>query len=191
MLDTQAFLYAVAIYVIGLGMLFWNYGTFTATIVKWSRPPIKSAKNKKITQPPLSISEKLKCYIPGYQAVLVRKSLYKKSGIFGPLMIIAVAGIVLNLINKFLLGISPMVMLVMSIIMYICTVLFIALYGIITADCAKMYGFSVLTIILCFLIPYLWCWYLHNNVPNIMRKMYKEDTFHEHTGDTVVKQRNN
>lgn len=191
MSDTQALLYAIGIYVVFLLVIFWNYGQFTKTIVRWSRKPIKVKNSNKLKQPPLTIGEALKCYIPYYQACLVRKSLYRTAGIFPIIAIISAVGIILNIVNKFVYAINGYVMFIMSIVMIVCTILFWLLYAIITADCAKMYGFSWFVIIMCFVFPHLACTYLHNNVPTKMRAIHKEEVFSEHNGNTVIKQRHN
>ena len=75
MSDTNALLYAIGVYVAFLGILFWNYGQFAATVVRWSQPPIRKKNSNKITQPKLPLGTRLKCYIPIYQACIVRKTL--------------------------------------------------------------------------------------------------------------------
>lgn len=191
MSDNMALLYAVGLYVVGIGLLIANYGSFAATVVRWSKKPLIKPGTNKIKQPSLTPKEVICCYIPLYQACVVRKALYKKSGIFGPLSVIAGIGIVGNLINKFLLPINGYVMFVFSIIMIISLVIFFIVYAVITANCASVYGFSYFMIVLCFLLPHWLCWYLHNNIPNKMRKVYKEEIFDEHRGDTVIRQRFN
>ena len=190
MTDTQALLYAIGIFVVGLGCMFWNYGTFAITVVRWSKKPIVAKGTKKLKQPPLPFKERALCYLPGFQAYMVRKALYRSGGALSVILLIACIGIILNLINKFLLPINGYVMFFMNIAMYLCVFLFWLMHAIITADCAHIYGFSWFTIILCFLLPHLFCWYLHNNIPDKMRQIHKEEVFHEHHGDTVIKQRN-
>lgn len=192
MSDTVAFLYAIGIYVICLGLIFSNYGSFAVTVVRWAKKPIVAKNSMKIKQPPISFGEVIKCYIPIYQACLVRKTLYHHSSIaFNIIGIASAVGIVGNLINKFVFSINSYVMLAFNVIMLLALLLFYVLYAIITADCAHMYGFSWLCIILCFLIPHIACWYLRNNIPRKMRALHKEEIFHEHSGDTVIRQKHN
>ena len=191
MSDTQALLYAIGIYLVGFGALFWNYGMFASVVVRWSKKPKVKPGTSKIKQPPLTAKETILSYIPGYQACLVRKSLYRKSGVLGVLMIISIVGMLLNLLNKFVLPINGYVMFFMNIFMFACLLLFYLTYAIITADCAHMYGFGWFTIILCFLLPHLFCWYLKNNIPSKMRQLHKEEIFREHHGDTVIKSKRN
>ncbi len=189
MSDTAALLYAVGVYVLCLALMFINYGSFTVTVVRWAKDPIVKKGTMKIMQPPMSKSETLKCYIPVYQACLVRKTLYRHIGVvFTVMAIFSSAGIVGNLFNKFVWAINSYVMFAFNIIMLLSLLLFCLLYGIITADCAHLYGFSWLVIILCFIMPHVFCWYLHNNIPSKMRALHKENIFHEHRGNTVIKQ---
>lgn len=190
MSDTQSLIYAIGIYVVFFVMIFIHYGSFAAIVLQWSRPPIKN-KNHKLVQEPLTGSELIKCYIPLYQVIVVRKALYKSAGPFGVLSIISITGVVLNLINKFLLPINSYVMLVMNFVMIICTLLFIFVYGFVTADCARMYNFSFVIVLLNAIAPCVFCFWLKNNIPDTMRNVYKEETFSEHHGDTVIKQKHN
>lgn len=171
--------------------IFGNYGAFACTTVRWAKPPIRVKNSKKIKQPPISTKERILCYVPLAQACMVRKALYKKSTAFNVLAIISGVLMGFNLFNKFIWAINSYVMFFASIGMYIGLILYIIVYGVITADCARIYGFSWLTVILCFIAPQLACWYLNNNIPSKMRAIHKEETFHEHTGDTVIKSRNN
>lgn len=79
-----------------------------------------------------------------------------------------------------------MVMFVAHILFYIGFLASWIMYGIITADCARLYDFGKLTIVLNFLLPHLFCFYIKNNVPHIMLDMRKEKTF-EQSSDTVIK----
>lgn len=191
MLDTQSLFYAIGIYLLFFVLIFANYGQFASTVLRWSKKPVVDKKNGKLKQPPLTFEEKLPCYVPFLQACIVRKSLYRTSGVFKIIMIISAIGIGGNLFNKFVFAINSYVMFAFNIIMIFSVLLFWVGYGLITADCAKMFGFSWLTIILCFIAPWLFCWYLNNNIADKMRALHKEATFDEHNGNTVIKQRNN
>ena len=184
-------LYAIGIIVVGLGSLFVNYGSFTKTVVRWAKPPVRSKKSNKLKQPPLSMKETLLCYLPFYQVCYTRKSLYKSYGFTKIMAIISMTCIGCNLFNKFVFAVNGYVMFFFNIAMYIGVILCWLLYAIVTADCAHMYGFSWFTILLCFLFPHLFCWYLHNNIPTKMRQIHREETFSEHNGNTVIKQRPN
>lgn len=174
-------------------MLYGNYGAFACMVKKWSRKPIKKKVHDKyvLVTPELTLSEKLGCFVPLYQSIIVRESLYYGAGPFGIMSIVSAVLIILRLLNVFVLTINSYVMFFTAIGMWIGFALHLLVYSIITADCAKMYGFSMLTVILCFLFPYWACWYIKNNVPTKMRDMYKEETFSEHKSDTVIKQKHN
>lgn len=191
MSDQQAMLYAIGIIIIGFGAMFWNYGIFAVTTVRWSHKPIVDKVTKRMKAPKLAAKEAILCYIPGVQLVMVCKALYKKTTIMLPIQIIAWAGVVLNILHKYLFPINWQVMFIFNIIMWLCTLTIYLSYSVITVKCAYMYGFSWFSMLLCFVFPFLWCWWLHNNVPTKMRQLYKEDTFSEHHGDTIIKQRAN
>lgn len=187
MTDSQALLYAVAIYIFGFIMLFGNYGSFTRVTLRWTKKPKKVGN--KLVQPKLSVGETIKCYIPMYQVYAVRKALYKRATVTMVLMIVSSVFIIANLLNKFVYAINSYVMFYCSIAMFIGVILLYFTYAFVTADCAKMYGFSWFTILLCFLFPHLFCWYLTNNIPRHMKQVYKEEVFNERNGGTVIRQK--
>jgi hypothetical protein len=188
--DTTALFYAIGIYLVFLFAIFWNYGMFTSTMLLWTRK-IDAIQHSKKPIKKLSTGDKLKCYIPFYQACLVHKSVYRSYGPFQIMSIFSAVGILWNLFNKFVYAINGYVMFFSSILMIICLIMFFLVYAIITADIARMYGFSWFTVALCFLFPHLACTYLHNNIPTKMKAMVKEETFSEHNGNTYIKQRHN
>lgn len=190
MSDTSAMLLLTLLYIGSFVLIFYNYGTFAATVLRWSKPPVKN-KNKKLTQPKLDGSELVKCYIPIYQVSVVREALYHTSGPLPALSIISLVGITANLINKFLLPINSYVMLVCSIVMIISLILTFIIYAFVTVDCARMYSFSFTTLVLCTIAPCIFCYYVKTKIPAKMMKIHKEETFDEHHGDTVIKQRYN
>jgi len=190
-MEIKDFYYAIGIYLFFFLLIFSNYGQFATSVARWSLKPIVDKNKKKYVQPKLPFKEVLKCYIPFYQVCVVRKSLYRTSGIFKVLCWISALGILGNLFNKFIYAGNSYIMFIFNIIMFISVLLFWLSYGIVTADCAKMFGFSVLTIMLCFIAPWLFCWYLNNNIADKMRALHKEATFDEHNGNTIIKQRNN
>lgn len=183
------FLYSVGIILIFLVLLFWNYGTFACTVVRWCKP-LDVKKGKPIKRPPLSAGEAVMCYIPLFQVCMVRKSLYGSYGFSLPLCITSGTFIILRLVNAFLIPINSYVMLVTTFMMWIGLILYFLLYGIVTFQCARMYEFSMLTCILCFLFAQLVCMFLRDKIADKMRDMHKEATFDEHHGDTVIKSRN-
>lgn len=170
-------------------ILYWCYGMFATTVVRWSKKPKKN-KRGKMTQPPLTFVEALPCYLPWIQVCRVRKALYRSNGPFGILCGISAALVLLRIVNLFI-PISSYVMFATAIGMYIGIILHLLVYGIVTADAAKLYGFSWLTIILCFIGPYFMGFFLKSMIPNKMEEFHKEDTFHEHKQDTYIKQRPN
>lgn len=191
MSDMQGFAYAVAIYVLFLFMLFWNYGQFTIIVVRWSKEPTIDRKNNKIRQPSLSLKEVALCYIPFYQCFLVRKTLHRVGGIYGGLVATSAMGIIWNLFNKFVIPINGYVMFVSSIIMFISVFLFWLSYALVTFDCARMYSASTLVCILCLLLPHLFCVCLQTSIPKKMRALHKEEIFNGNNGDTVIKRKYN
>ena len=191
MSDTTALFYSISIYVLFFGIIFWNYGQFTKVVLRWTKKPIKKKGSNVLTQPKLPLKDSLKCYIPYYQVCIVCKSLYGTSRLCAVFSIISAAGIIINLFNKFVYAINGYVMLFTSIFMMVAIVMFLLIYGIVTANCARLYGFGIFSIILCFLFPHICCFYLTNNIPDKMRALHKEEIFREHTGDTVIKQRHN
>ena len=187
--DTVSLLYAAGIYVACFSLMFINYGSFAVTVVRWAKDPIVKKGTTKIMQPPMGICETLKCYIPMYQTCIVRKTLYGRIGVpLGIMSVFSIVGIVANLFNKFVWAIKSYVMLVCNIVMLIALLLFYLTYAIITADCAHLYGFSWMCIVMCFLLPHVSCWYLHNNIPRKMRAVHKEAIFNGRGSNTVIKQ---
>lgn len=188
--DNISLLYAVGIYVVCLALMFINYGSFASTVVRWSKEPVIKKGTMKISQPTMSFKESLKCYAPAYQVYIVRKTLYNRVSI--PMAVIiysSVIGIILNIVNKFLFTINSYVMFAFNIVMLVSILLFYVSYAVVTADCAHMYGFGWLCVVLCFLFPHISCWYLHNNIPRKMRALHHERIFHEHSKDTVIRQK--
>lgn len=181
--------YILGIYILFFILLFGNYGGFAVTVRRWAKSPDMEPGDTKVKQPEMSVSEIIPCYIPFYQACIVRRTLYGSclgTAIFCILSFLGIAG---NLVNKFLFPINGYVMFVFNIVMLVSVVMFILIYSIVTADCARTYNFNWFNIILCFILPHLWCWYLRNNIPNKMRAMYKEDVFNEHQTEVIIRQK--
>ena len=180
----------VGLFFIFFFLIFGNYGMFTSTVLKWSKKPRKGKKGK-LTTPKLTTGETVSCFVPFLQVYIVRKALYRKAPVVGTFIGIAALLIIVRLINALLLPINSYVMLYTAIGVWIGLFLTLLIYGFVTADCTKMYGFGWLCIILSFLFPFVVCWYPKNIIPKKMFDMYKEDTFSEHKSDTVIKQRRN
>lgn len=184
MFSTAALFFIVIIYV------FYNYGNFAKTVVCWSKAPVRN-KNGKLIQPKCTTSELVKCYIPIFQVCQVREALYREARVCNVFAIISSVGILVNLFNKFIFAINPLVMLICNVVMLISTAIVILLYGIVTADCARMYGAGWLACVLHFCFSVLSCMFIKNQIPDKMRALHKEDTFSEHNGDTVIKSKHN
>lgn len=184
-------LYAIGIFICFFALLVYNYGNFAVVAVKWAKKPrFVKRKGKRVVLPgKISAGEAIRCYIPIFQAAAVRNALYKSYGPFAVMSIISVVTIVLRLLMTFVIGGTPLLQLISIFAFYIGLILMFLTYGIITADCAKMYGFSIPCVILQFLFPCVACFWLQNNIATVMREMHKEETFDEHNADTVVKQR--
>lgn len=181
-------LYAVGIILVFLGLLFWNYGGFTVTVVRWCKP-LNVKKGKPIKRPTLSGGEIAKCYIPLYQACAVHKALHGSYGWTLPVCIISSACIIIRLLNAFLIPINSYVMLVTTFMMWIGLILYMLLYSIVTFNTARMYEFGTVYSVLVLLLPQVLCNKMSNNIADKMRDMHKEEIFDEHNGDTVIKSR--
>ena len=184
-------LYAISIFILFFALLVYNYGNFAMVVCKWSKKPrFVKRKGKKVVLPGnLTPNEAIKCYIPFYQAAVVRRALYKSYGPFLVTSIIAAVTIILRILMTFFIGGTALLQLISIYLFLAGIVLTILTYGFITADCAKMYGFSFFTIILNFIAPCVFCFWLQNNIADAMRNLHKEETFNEHNDDTVIKQR--
>ena len=189
----SSFLYAIGIFVLFFIMLYGNYGRFATCVIKYSKKPVKRKVKGKVvmTQPKVSLSEQIPCYIPIWQLVVVRRTLYGYSGVFAPLSIVSIILMLFNIFISFVMPINGYVMLVAHLCMYIGIVINIVLYAIVTADCAKMYGFGNLCVLLNVIIPHLACTWMINNIPHIMSDMRKEKTFEESHGETIIKSKSN
>lgn len=186
--EITALLYALGIYLIFFAVAVINYGTFAVTVTRWIKRPDMSTRSKKIKQPPMTLKEKVPCYIPIYQALKVHKAFSERSwGVFDILVYFSIAGIIVNLVNKLLLPINGYVMLGCNIWMILSVFFVMITYGIVTMLCARMYDFSWFNCLLCLLFPVLWCWYLNNNIPDKMREAYKEEVFSEHTQSVSIR----
>lgn len=171
-----------------LALFFGNYAMFALTVLKWVKKPIKrKVKGKvKLVQPPNTLGERVRCCIPVWQAVEVRRAMYGTAGAFGPIGIISIVLILVNFVTAFILPINGYVMLAGHVCFYIGFIAAWIISGIITADCARLYDFGKLTIVLNFLLPNIFCFYIKNNIPHIMADMRKQKTF-EQAEDTVIK----
>lgn len=180
-------MYAILIFIFFFILIYGNYARFAWVIMRWTKKPRKLKNKKELVQPKLTSKERLLGCIPFYQACIVRKCLYRRSGVFNVMAIISFAFIAIRLINTFLLPINSYVMFATIIMMYIGILLHILLYGIVTADCARLYNYGTFCIILCFLFPHLACIHLINNIPHAMIDMRRSQTFEENADDTIIK----
>ena len=165
------------------------YGKMVATVVKWSQKPRWSKDHKHMRMAPIPMSTRIKCYIPLYQCCVVNKALWSSYGPWLVISIISAVLIVLRLINAFVIGINAYVMLFTSIGIYIGMLLMIITYAVFTARVAYAYGFSFITIVVSIVLAPVAAWYMSTHIPGKMKALYKEETFHEHKSDTVIKRR--
>lgn len=189
----SSFLYAIGIFILFFIMIYGNYGRFAVCVIKYSKKPVKRKIKGKFVmiQPNISLSEKLPCYIPIWQLVVVRRALYGYSGVFAPLSILSILLIMFNLIISFIIPINGYAMFIAHLCMYLGVLLNMVLYAVVTADCAKMYGFGNLCVLLNAIVPHLACIWMINNIPHIMSDMRKEKTFEENNGETIIKSKYN
>lgn len=167
------------------------YGNMVATVVKWSQKPRWSKDHKRIRMNEIPLQMRLKCYIPVFQCCIVNKTLW---GSYGPWMVTSILSVVLiliRLLNAFVIGINPYVMFFTSIGIYLGLLLMIVTYAVVTARVAYAYGFSFLMVLLSVVLSPIAAWYMSTHIPGKMKALYKEETFHEHKSDTVIKRRSN
>lgn len=183
------FIYAVAAFVLFFALIYGNYGKLVCTIMKYSKKPVKKrVKGKMVmTYESLTFKESIKGYIPIWQAVVMRKTLYGYAGFTAPMAIVSIVCIVFNLIVSYVLPINPLVMLIAHLCMYLGIIVNVIMYAIVTVDCANMYGFGKICMLLNALVPHLACTWMINNIPHIMADMHKDKTFEENHGETVIK----
>lgn len=168
-------------------LLYWMYGMMATTVLKWSKKAIVT-KSGKTRQPNLTPGEVVKCYVPLLQVCVVRESLYRTAGPFPVLSIISAVLMLLRVINVFLLPINSYVMFATIWLFLLGLLMHFIIYGFVTADAVKLYGFSWLIIILSFLFPQFVAFFMRSQIPYKMQQAHKEETFHEHK-DTTFKQR--
>lgn len=181
----------LAIFFMFLVLFYGNYATFAWSVLRWVKKPKKVTRNGKVklVQPKCSFNEQLRCCIPVWQAVEVRKALYGSAGVFAPLAIVSIVFVLLNLFVSFVLPINALVMLIAHILCYIGLLIAFVVYAVITADCARMYDLGKIAIVLNIILPNVFCFYIKNNIPHIMLDMRKEKTFEEHDDDTTFKRK--
>lgn len=181
--------WTIGLYLMFFILVFANYGAFARTVVRWSKKPLVNRKTKKLKQPKLTIAESVVCYLPLAQCVCVRKALYHRAPVTTVSAIISGLLIVVRLVNTFLLPINSYVMFYTSVGILVGTLLLLITYGLVTADCAKMYGYSWFIVIGSFLLPMIFCWWISTTIPYKMRTMYEEEIFNENNGDAVIKRK--
>ncbi len=182
---TYAFLIILMFFVI----IYWIYGQMVAVIVRWSKRPKRNKKGKMV-QPKLTLGEQVRCYIPLYQVSFMRLWLYGSNTVCNVLCTVSAACIIIRLINLFI-PINSYVMFITVILMYIGILIHVLLYAIATAAAVKLYGFSMVTVVLSFMFPHFMAFFMKSYIPSKMISMQKEDVFHEHKTDTYIKHRNN
>ena len=188
-------IYAALFYILIVILIYASYGTFAATIVRWCKPAKKARnKNKEVVsvQPPLTGSEKIKCFIPFWQPLEVQKALYKTYGIFGVIQAIGAGLLLIGIIITWFLGISPKAMFYAHFAVIIGYVIQALVYGYITAKCAYLYGFNWFVIGGSFLVPVVFALWLKNRIPAIMMDKQKSKVFEEVKDDgTIIKSKSN
>lgn len=183
--------YAFGIFILFFALIYTFYGQFAVEVVRWCKPIIKSKSTGKIKAPSISTEETIKCYIPIYQAVMVWKALYKTASVWKVLSIVDAALIFVSLFIKFILPINSLVMFIATIMVYIGVILHIVIYSVITAKCARLYGYGWFTTLGCILLPHVFCYTMKAGISKKMRTMHEEARFDEHRSDTVIKSRPN
>lgn len=181
--------YAALIILMFFIIIYWIYGQMVATIVRWSKKPRKNKKGK-MSQPPLTFGETVRCYIPLYQVSYMRLWLYGSNTVCNILCTICAVCIAIRMLNL-VITINSYVMFATVIIMYIGVFMHILIYAVVTAAAIKLYGFGWPTIILTFIFPHFMAFFMKSSIPNKMISMQKEDVFSEHKTDTYIKQRPN
>ena len=171
-----------------LGAMVGYHGKFAETVLRWSKKPV-SCKDGKIRQPKLTMNERLKCYIPIYQECLIRDSLYHSYGPFLIMSVLSAVFIAIRAINAFVISINSTVMFVTVFIGYIGVLMLLLTYALVTASCAKLYGFSWFMVFISFILAPIGAWYMTTRIPAKMRAMHEEEIFHEHKSDTVIKRK--
>lgn len=179
--------YAIGIFVVFFIMLYGSYARFAWTVMRWVKKPRRSKKTHKLVQPKLSSGDMIKGCIPFYQACLVHKALYRTYSWTLPVAVVSALFIIIRLVNVFFLPINALVMVITVYMMWIGIIMHIVLYGVVTANCARLYDFSTLRMVMCFIFPHLACIGLVNNIPHKMIDIRKKETFEENKDDTVIK----
>lgn len=172
-------------------LVFGCYGSYATTVVAWSRPPVPTKNGKGVKAAKLETKDLVLCYVPLAQVCMVKKAMYGSSTVENVLSIVSSAGIVLNLLNKFLLPINGLVMFICNIIMILCTAIALLLYGIVTARCTRAYGYGWMSTLIAFIIPCQSCMWLKSNIAYKMKQLHKEEAFTGNGSSTVIKSRTN
>lgn len=179
--------YAIGIFLVFFLMIYGSYARLAWTVMRWVKKPRKSKKTHKLVQPKNTSHELIVGCIPFYQACLVHKALYRTYSWTLPVAIVSAVCIFIRLINVLFLPINALVMVITVYMMWFGIILHIILYGVVTANCARLYDFSTVRIVLCLIFPHLACVGLVNNIPHKMIDMRKKETFEENKDDTVIK----
>ena len=166
-------------------MLFMFPANLAMALTKLAKKPVKrkktvtdssGAKHTKIVEvrPKLTAGEVILSCLPCSSAMMVWKALYLRFGwtiipsvlttvavVFRVIVIFLTQNTLLYIISFWLLWGSLLAMHIMYIVVYCVT--------------AYLYSMKIFTIILCAVFPYGAAWYLHSNIPKLMREMDKEE----------------
>ena len=183
------FLYFIGMLLIFCILLWGNYGVFTSVVIKWTKKPKSGVKNGKkvLVQPNLNTQETLRSFIPGWQAVEVYKALHGSSGFLAPVVIVCCVGMFLNCLFSWFIPVPALVLVILHWWFLIGFLTMHIIYAFVTVECALLYDFGCLMLFLCAILPQVFCFYMKNNIPRIMKDLRKGDTFKENLNDTVIK----
>ena len=173
-----------------LVLVYGNYATFAWTAIKYSKPmkKVRTEKGVKMVFPKLTVGETLASCIPFWQPVIVRKALYGAAPVWSVLSILSIILIGQNLVFSWFIPINGYVLFFAHIGFFIGAIIAFIVYGYITFDVATMYDCNWLTRILCFLFPYLFCYFVKNRIPHYMADLAKKEVF-KAGGDTRIRQK--
>lgn len=167
--------------------IYYMYGGMVSSLVRWSKPA-KADKHGKLRQPTLTTAESLKCYIPFYQVLYMRRALYRSYGAWLYVAIISAVCITVRIFNM-IVPINGNVMFITIFMMYFGVILHILLYAIPTAAVAKMYGYGWVTVIITAIVPHFAAYFLKGGISCRMAAMKKEEVFNGNNGETYIKSR--
>lgn len=183
----SANVYALLCILLFFCCIYYMYGGMVQSVVRWSKKPITD-KFGKSKQPKLTVGESLKCFIPFYQVLYMRKALYHSYGAYSYIAAFSAAFIVIRIVNM-LVPIHGNALFVTIWLMYIGILLHVILYAIPTAAIAKMYGYSIPMIIVVALLPHFAAFFLKGGISSRMMTLKKEEVFSSKNGETYIQQK--